>query len=79
MTTRGYCLHLNSKEGQVCIQVNVQQDGGIIVNFKVNEGQSEEEEFQLSFKSDSDVKGLVEMLRWARVSSLKAQGFKVVM
>jgi hypothetical protein len=38
-----------------------------------------EEKFNLTFASDADIKGLIELLRWSRVSSLKAQGYKVVM
>jgi len=77
MTRRDYCLHLNALQGQTCVQINVEDSGAI--NIEVSVSKEEEEKFQLSFKSDADIKGLIELLRWARASSLKAQGFKVVM
>jgi hypothetical protein len=42
-------------------------------------GKEEEEKYNLTFSSDADIKGLIELLRWSRVASLKAQGYKVVM
>ena len=74
MTRRDYCLHLTSLEGPTCVQVNVDESGAI--NIEVTK---REEKFNLTFASDADIKGLIELLRWSRVSSLKAQGYKVVM
>jgi len=77
MTRRDYCLHLNPLEGPACIQVNVDDSGAIGLEITVSG--EEEEKYNLSFSSDSDIKGLNELLRWSRVASLKAQGYKVVM
>jgi len=77
MTRRDYCLHLNPLEGPACIQVNVDDTGAI--NLEITVSGEEEEKYSLSFSSDSDIKGLIELLRWSRVASLKAQGYKVVM
>jgi len=77
MTRRDYCLHLNPLEGPACIQVNVDDSGAIGLEITVSG--EEEEKYNLSFSSDSDIKGLIELLRWSRVASLKAQGYKVVM
>ncbi len=77
MTRRDYCLHLNPLEGPACIQVNVDDTGAI--NLEITVSGEEEEKYSLSFSSDSDIKGLIELLRWSRVASLKAQGYQVVM
>jgi|TARA_R100000027_G_scaffold22729_1_gene16472 hypothetical protein len=77
MTRRDYCLHLNPLEGPACIQVNVDDSGAI--NLEITVSGEEEEKYSLSFSSDSDIKGLIELLRWSRVASLKAQGYQVVM
>ncbi len=77
MTRRDYCLHLNPLEGPTCIQVNVDDTGAI--NLEITVSGEEEEKYSLSFSSDSDIKGLIELLRWSRVASLKAQGYQVVM
>ena len=76
MTRRDYCLHLTSLEGPTCVQVNVDDSGAINIEIEVTKT---EEKFNLTFASDADIKGLIELLRWSRVSSLKAQGYKVVM
>ena len=78
MTRRDYCLHLNPQEGPACIQVNVDESGAINLEITVS-GKEEEEKYNLTFSSDADIKGLIELLRYSRVSSLKAQGFQVVM
>jgi len=77
MTRRDYCLHLNPQEGPTCIQVNVDNSGAISLEITVSG--EEEEKYDLTFSSDADIKGLIELLRWSRVASLKAQGYKVVM
>ena len=75
---REYCLYLNPEQGQTCVQVNVKETGEINLRFSLSDDENNNE-FCLTFKSDADVRGLVELLRWSRVSSLKAQGYKVVM
>ena len=77
MTRRDYCLHLTPLEGPACVQVNVDDSGAI--NLEITVSGEEEEKYSLSFSSDSDIKGLIELLRWSRVASLKAQGYQVVM
>ena len=78
MTRRDYCLHLNPQEGPACIQVNVDDSGAISLEVTVS-GEQEEEKYNLTFSSDADIKGFIELLRWSRVASLKAQGYQVVM
>ena len=78
MTRRNYCLHLNPIEGTACIQVDVEDSGAINLEITVS-GKEEEEKYNLTFSSDADIKGFIELLRWSRVASLKAQGYQVVM
>jgi len=68
---------MNALQGAASVNVNVEDTGQINIEIKITD--EDEKKINLSFGSDSDIKGLVEMLRWARVSSLKAQGYKVVM
>lgn len=76
MIRRDYCMHLSTKEGQVVVQVGVEDSGEI--KLEISTAEDEDNNTVLTFKSDSDVKGLIEILRWSRVRSLEAQGFKVV-
>jgi len=76
MIRRDYCMHLSTKEGQVCVQVGVEDSGEI--KLEISTAEDEDNNTVLTFKSDSDVMGLIEILRWSRVRSLEAQGFKVV-
>jgi hypothetical protein len=68
---------MNTLQGTASVKVSVEDTGQINIEIKTTD--EDEKKINLAFKSDSDIKGLVEMLRWARVSSLKAQGYKVVM
>ncbi len=77
MIRRDYCLHMSTLQGTASVKVSVEDTGQINIEIKTTD--EDEKKINLAFKSDSDIKGLVEMLRWARVSSLKAQGYKVVM
>ena len=78
MTRRDYCLHLNPQEGPACIQVNVDESGAINLEITVS-GKEAEEKYNLTFSSDAYIKGLIELLRWSLVASLKSQGYQVVM
>ena len=78
MTRRDYCLHLTPLEGPTCVQVSVDDSGKINIDISVSK-EEEKENYKLTFASDADIKGLIELLRWSRVSILKAQGYKVVM
>jgi len=68
---------MNTLQGATSVKVSVEDTGQI--NIEIETTNEDEKKINLAFGSDSDIKGLVEMLRWARVSSLKAQGYKVVM
>ena len=58
--------------------MNVDDSGAISLEVTVS-GEEEEEKYNLTFSSDADIKGFIELLRWSRVASLKAQGYQVVM
>ena len=58
--------------------MNVDDSGAISLEITVS-NKEEEEKYNLTFSSDADIKGLIELLRYSRVASLKAQGYQVVM
>ncbi len=82
MNRRDYCLHLNTEQGSTCVQVNVEKGGEINIDISSDKPWDENDpelRYSIRFKSDTDVKGLIELLRWSRKASLEAQGYKVVM
>ncbi len=78
-----YSLNLHPKEGATRLQIKVDKDtGDIEVSVFSEPSHSSEEGVKKSvytFTSDSDIKTIIETLRWARVKSLTAQGYTVVM
>jgi hypothetical protein len=79
-----YSLNLHPKEGPTRLQIKVNKDTGD-VELSVFEdplAPSDSKGIKKSvytFTSDSDIKTIIETLRWARVKSLTAQGYTVVM
>ncbi len=79
-----FSLNLHPKEGPTRLQIKVDKDTGDI-EVSVSEdplASSDAEGVKKSvytFTSDSDIKTIIETLRWARVKSLTAQGYTVVM
>ena len=64
------------------MQVNVEKSGEINIDISSDMPWDENDpelRYSIRFKSDTDVKGLIELLRWSRKASLEAQGYKVVM
>tara|TARA_R100001129_G_scaffold153446_1_gene116019 strand:- start:799 stop:1050 length:252 start_codon:yes stop_codon:yes gene_type:complete len=78
-----YSLNLHPKEGPTRLQIKVDKDtGDVEVSVFSDPSYSPEEGVKKSvytFTSDSDIKTIIETLRWARVKSLTAQGYTVVM
>ena len=78
-----YSLNLHPKEGATRLQIKVDKDtGDVEVSVFSEPSNSSEEGVKKSvytFTSDSDIKTIIETLRWARVKSLTAQGYTVVM
>ena len=78
-----YSLNLHPKEGPTRLQIRVDKDtGDVEVSVFSDPGYSSENGVKKSvytFNSDGDIKTIIETLKWARVKSLTAQGYKVVM
>tara|TARA_Y100001963_G_C6627250_1_gene374522 strand:+ start:89 stop:340 length:252 start_codon:yes stop_codon:yes gene_type:complete len=78
-----YSLSLHPKEGPTRLQIRVDKDtGDVEVSVFSDPGYSSENGVKKSvytFNSDGDIKTIIETLKWARVKSLTAQGYKVVM
>ena len=78
-----YSLNLCPKEGPTRLQIRVDKDtGDVEVSVFSDPGYSSENGVKKSvytFNSDGDIKTIIETLKWARVKSLTAQGYKVVM
>jgi hypothetical protein len=78
-----YSLNLCPKEGPTRLQIRVDKDtGDVEVSVFSDPSYSSEDGVKKSvytFNSDSDIKTIIETLRWARVKSLTAQGYTVVM
>jgi len=79
-----FSLNLHPKEGPTRLQIKVDKDtGDVEVSvFEDPLASSDAEGVKKSvytFTSDSDIKTIIETLRWARVKSLTAQGYTVVM
>ena len=80
-----YSLNLHPEEGPTRLQVRVDKETGHVEVsvFSDPTGTTCDERAVkksiFTFNSDNDIKTIIETLRWARVKSLKAQGYKVVM
>ena len=80
-----YSLNLHPKEGPTRLQIKVDKATGnveVSVFRDPTGGSCDEKAVKKSvftFDSDNDVKTIIETLRWARVKSLTAQGYTVVM
>mgnify|MGYP003386616133 FL=1 len=74
-----YTVHLSPEEGPTQIRVHVDKDTGIVKVAIFNDredGQKQKNTF--TFDNDGDVKALTDTLKWARIKSLRARGYKVV-
>jgi len=79
-----YSLNLHPKEGPTRLQIKVDKDTGDIEVSVFGDALTSSDENGIkksvyTFTSDSDIKTIIETLRWARVKSLTAQGYTVVM
>ncbi len=74
-----YTVHLSPVEGPAQVRVYVDKDTGIVKVSIFNDredGQTQKNIF--TFDNDGDVKALTDTLKWARIKSLRARGYKVV-
>ena len=72
------------KEGPTRLQIKVDKDTGDVEVSVFGDSLTSSDENGIkksvyTFTSDSDIKTIIETLRWARVKSLTAQGYTVVM
>tara|TARA_R100000152_G_C6634651_1_gene81132 strand:+ start:312 stop:563 length:252 start_codon:yes stop_codon:yes gene_type:complete len=78
-----YSLNLHPKEGPTRLQIKVDKNSGDVeISVFSDSGYSSDEGVKKSvftFNSDGDIKTIIDTLKWARVKSLTAQGYKVVM
>ena len=79
-----YSLNLHPKEGPTRLQIRVDKNTGDIEVSVFGDSLTSSDENGIkksvyTFTSDSDIKTIIETLRWARVKSLTAQGYTVVM
>ena len=79
-----YSLNLHPKEGPTRLQIRVDKNTGDIEVSVFGDALTSSDENGIkksvyTFTSDSDIKTIIETLRWARVKSLTAQGYTVVM
>ena len=79
-----YSLNLHPKEGPTRLQIKVDKDTGDVEVSVFGDSLTSSDESGIkksvyTFTSDSDIKTIIETLRWARVKSLTAQGYTVVM
>ena len=79
-----YSLNLHPKEGPTRLQIKVDKDTGDVEVSEFGDSLTSSDENGIkksvyTFTSDSDIKTIIETLRWARVKSLTAQGYTVVM
>jgi len=79
-----YSLNLHPKEGPTRLQIKVDKKTGYVEVSVFGDALTSSDENGIkksvyTFTSDSDIKTIIETLRWARVKSLTAQGYTVVM
>ena len=78
-----YSLNLHPKEGPTRLQIKVDKNtGDVEVSVFSDPSHLSEDKVKKSvytFNSDGDIKTIIETLKWARVKSLTAQGYTVVM
>ena len=75
-----YNVTLSPREGPTNLQIRVDGDDGAVrieVYTQTEKGRKIKSVF--TFESDTDLKTLTEIIKWARFKSLEAQGFRVVM
>ena len=74
-----YNVTLHPKEGPTSIQIKVdEKDGSVKLEVYTKNDNGKTAKSVFNFTSDTDLKTIIETMKWARVKSLQAQGFKVV-
>ena len=74
-----YNVMLYPVEGPTNIQIQVNdEDGSVKLAVYTEQDSGKTTKSVFTFTSDKDLKIIVDIMKWARVKSLEAQGFKVV-
>jgi hypothetical protein len=74
-----YNVMLYPVEGPTNIQIQVSdKDGSVKLEVYTEQENGKTVKSVFTFTSDSDLKTIVDIMKWARIKSLQAQGFKVV-
>ncbi len=74
-----YNVTLYPVEGPTNIQIQVSnKDGSVKLEVYTKQDNGKTAKSVFTFTSDNDLKTIVEIMKWARIKSLQAQGFKVV-
>jgi len=74
-----YTVNLKPIEGPVQFQMHVDKNTGTIkISIFTDREDGLKQKNILTFENDGDIKALADTLKWARIKSLKAQGYKVI-
>lgn len=74
-----YNITLSPEEGKTTIKIQVDGDTGAVkLSVFTNKNNGKTIKSVFTFTSDADMRAIVDTLKWARIRSLQAQGFKVV-
>ena len=74
-----YNITLHPQEGPTNIQIQVnEKDGSVKLEVYTEKKNGKIVKSVFTFTSDTDLKAIIETLKWARVKSLQIQGFQVI-
>ena len=74
-----YNVMLYPVEGPTNIQIQVSdKDGSVKLEVYTTQDNGKTVKSVFTFTSDNDLRIIIDTMKWARVKSLQAQGFKVV-
>ena len=74
-----YTVNLHTVEGPVQFQMHVDKNTGTIkISIFIDREDGLKQKNIFTFENDGDIKALADTLKWARIKSLKAQGYKVI-
>lgn len=74
-----YTVNLKPIEGPVQFQMHVDKNTGTIkISIFIDREDGLKQKNIFTFENDGDIKALADTLKWARIKSLKAQGYKVI-
>jgi hypothetical protein len=80
VTSTIYNIAIGLEEGKGSLQVRLTKDvGNVELTLFIDRcDDSMIEKTVMTFTKDSDLKAVIEALKWARVANLKSKGYKVI-